>query len=51
VRFREDNENAARAKAGYGRDRFVHLPPQLLGLLDLYVTEVWIDVSPRTDHL
>ena len=51
VRFREDNENAARAKAGYGRDRFVHLPPSLLGLLDLYVTEVWIDGSPRTDHL
>jgi integrase/recombinase XerD len=51
VRFRADNENAARAKAGYGRDRFVHLPPSLLGLLDLYLTEVWIEVSPRTDHL
>jgi integrase len=51
VRFRADNENAARAKAGYGRDRFVHVPPSLLGLIDLYVTEVWIDVSPRTDHL
>ncbi len=51
VRFRADNENAARAKGGYGRDRFVHLPPSLLGLLDLYLTEIWIDVSPRTDHL
>ncbi len=51
VRFRADNENAARAKAGYGRDRFVHLPPALLGLLDLYLTEIWIDVSPHTDHL
>jgi integrase/recombinase XerD len=51
VRFRVDNENAARAKAGYGRDRFVHLPPSLLGLLDLYLTEVWIAASPRTDHL
>jgi integrase/recombinase XerD len=51
VRFRADNENAARAKAGYGRDRFVHVPASLLGLIDLYVTEVWIDVSPRTDHL
>jgi len=51
VRFRADNENGARAKAGYGRDRFVHLPPSLLGLLDLYLTEVWIEASPRTDHL
>lgn len=51
VRFRADNENAARAKAGHGRDRFVHLPPSLLGLLDLYLTEVWIDAPPRTDHL
>lgn len=51
VRFRADNENAARAKAGYGRDRFVLLPPSLLGLLDLYLTEVWIDAPPRTDHL
>jgi len=51
VCFRADNENAARAKAGYGRDRFVHLPPSLLGLLDLYLTEVWIDAPPRTEHL
>ena len=29
----------------------VHVPASLLGLIDLYVTEVWIDVSPRTDHL
>jgi len=51
VRFRADNENAARAKGGYGRDRFVLLPPSLLGLLDLYLTEVWLDAPPRTDHL
>ncbi len=51
VRFRADNENAARAKSGYGRDRFVHLPPSLMGLLDLYMTEVWIEAPPRTDHL
>lgn len=51
VRFRADNENGARAKAGYGRDRFVNLPPSLLGLLDLYLTEVWIDAPPRTEHL
>lgn len=51
VRFRADNENGARAKSGSGRDRFVHLPTPLLGLLDLYLTEIWIDVSPRTDYL
>jgi integrase/recombinase XerD len=51
VRFRADNENGARAKAGYGRERFVHLPPDILGLLDVYLTEVWIEGSPRTSHL
>jgi len=51
VRFRSDNENGARAKAGYGRDRFVHLPPNILGLLDVYMTEVWIEANPHTDHL
>jgi integrase/recombinase XerD len=51
VRFRPDNENRARAKAGYGRDRFVHLPSAILGLLDIYLTEVWIDASPTTSHL
>ena len=51
VRFRTDNQNGARAKAGYGRDRFVHLPSDILGLLDVYITEVWIEANPRTDHL
>ncbi|HYU76283.1 MAG TPA: tyrosine-type recombinase/integrase [Ktedonobacteraceae bacterium] len=51
VRFRPDNENGARAKAGYGRDRFVHLPGDILGLLDIYLTEVWIEAASRTDHL
>src|SRR5260370_11172020 len=51
VRFRPDNENGARAKAGYGRDRFVHLPDDILGLLDIYITEVWIEANPRTNHL
>jgi integrase/recombinase XerD len=51
VRFRPNNENGARAKAGYGRDRFVHLPTDVLGLLDVYITEVWIEASPCTDHL
>ncbi|HEU5378586.1 MAG TPA: tyrosine-type recombinase/integrase [Ktedonobacteraceae bacterium] len=51
VRFRTDNENGARAKAGYGRDRFVHLPNDVLGLLDVYLTEVWIEANPATSHL
>jgi len=51
VRFRSDNENGARAKAGYGRDRFVHLPTDILGLLDIYLTEVWIEATPATSHL
>ena len=51
IRFRADNENGARAKAGYGRDRFVHLPTDVLGLLDMYITEVWIESNPVTSHL
>ena len=51
IRFRSNNENGARAKCGYGRDRFVHLPTAVLGLLDVYITEVWIEANPRTDHL
>jgi integrase/recombinase XerD len=51
IRFRPDNENGARAKCGYGRDRFVHLPTAVLGLLDVYITEVWIEANPRTDYL
>jgi integrase/recombinase XerD len=51
IRFRPNNENGARAKAGYGNDRFVHLPADVLGLLDVYITEVWIEATPCTDHL
>ena len=51
VRFRTDNENQARAKAGYGRDRFVHIPSDVLGLLDIYITEIWIEADPKTSHL
>lgn len=51
IRFRPDNENGARAKAGYGNDRFVHLPTDVLGLLDVYITEIWIEATPYTDYL
>lgn len=51
VRFRPDNEKRTRAKAGYGRDRLVHLPASVMGLLDVYLTEVWVEAHPRTNHL
>jgi len=51
VRFRPDNENGSRAKAGYGRDRFVHLPPELFGLLDTYLAEIWVNANYRSDYL
>jgi len=51
VCFRPDNENGARAKAGYGRDRLVHLPADVMGMLDIYLTEVWVAFTPRTAHL
>jgi integrase/recombinase XerD len=51
VRFRADNANRARAKAGYEHDRFVHLSPDVMGILDIYLTEVWLDASPDHDYL
>lgn len=51
VRFRPDNENASRAKAGYGRDRFVDLPAEVLGLLDVYLTEIWVNANSRSHYL
>jgi integrase/recombinase XerD len=51
IRFRPDNENGARAKAGFGQDRFISLPPEVLSLLDMYIMEIWVDANPRTDHL
>lgn len=51
VRFRPDNINGSRAKAGYGRDRFVHLPLELFGFLDVYLTEVWVNANRNSDYL
>lgn len=51
VRFRPDNENGCRAKAGYGRDRFVHLPPELFDRLDIYLTEVWVNANRSSNYL
>lgn len=49
VRFREDNQNGARAKAGRDRDRFVHLAADIMELLDIFIGEVW--EPGETDHL
>ena len=51
IRFRPDNENGSRAKAGYGRDRFVHLPPDLIILIDRYISSDWVNSDPITDFL
>ncbi|WP_055669062.1 tyrosine-type recombinase/integrase [Desnuesiella massiliensis] len=51
IRFRSDNINNARAKCGYGRDRFVHLPADLMVLIDRYISSEWIESNPNHDLL
>ena len=51
VRFRPDNINNARAKAGYGRERFVHLPSDLVALIDDYISSEWINSNTENDFL
>lgn len=51
VRFRPDNANGSRAKAGYGRDRVVHLPSDLIVLIDTYISSDWVNSDPNTDFL
>lgn len=51
VRFRADNDNGSRAKAGFGRDRFVHLPADLMCLIDRYISSEWIESNPNNDFL
>lgn len=51
VRFRPDNENGSRAKAGYGRDRFVDLPTDLMVLIDRYISSDWVNSDPVSDFL
>lgn len=51
VRFRDDNSNKARAKGGYGRDRFVDLSPALMTLIDDYISTEWLRADPREDFL
>lgn len=51
VRFRADNINGSRAKAGYGRDRFVHLPTDLMALIDRYISSEWLKSNADNDFL
>ena len=51
VKFRPDNANGSRAKAGYGRDRFVHLPTDLMALIDRYISSEWLDSNADNDFL
>lgn len=51
IRFRPDNVNGARAKAGYGRDRFVHLNTDLMRLIDSYISSEWIESNPKSDFI
>ena len=51
IRFRINNSNKARAKAGYGRDRFVHLPTDLMILIDRYISSEWLSSNPKEDFL
>ncbi|MGO5075971.1 tyrosine-type recombinase/integrase [Clostridium sporogenes] len=51
IRFRADNSNGSRAKAGYGRDRFVHLPTDLMALIDRYISSEWLESNADNDFL
>ncbi len=51
IRFRADNINSARAKAGYGRDRLVHLPTDLMTLIDRYISSEWLKSNANNDFL
>ena len=51
IRFRADNSNGSRAKAGYSRDRFVHLPNDLMALIDRYISSEWLESNTDNDFL
>jgi len=51
VRFRTNNINGARAKAGYGKERFVNLSTDLMSLIDNYISSEWVESNPSTDFL
>lgn len=51
VKFRANNENESRAKSGYGNDRFVHLPTDLMALIDKYISTEWLNSNTSSDFL
>lgn len=51
VKFRPDNINNTRAKAGYGNDRFVNLPADLMILIERYISTEWWKCRPKNDFL
>ena len=51
IKLRADNTNGSRAKAGYGRDRFVHLPTDLMTLIDRYISSEWLGSNADNDFL
>lgn len=51
IRFRAHNSNGSRAKSGYGRDRFVHLPTDLMVLIDRYISSEWLYSNANNDFL
>lgn len=51
IKFTDDNINNSRAKSGYGKDRFVHLPSDLMILIDRYISTEWLDSNANNDFL
>ncbi|MBZ9634878.1 tyrosine-type recombinase/integrase [Clostridium sp. FP1] len=51
VRFRPNNANGSRAKGGYGRDKFIHLPTDLMALIDRYISSEWLESNADNDFL
>lgn len=51
VRFRAQNSNHARAKAGYGRDRFIALSKSLMSFVDEYIATDWLNSNTAENFL
>lgn len=51
IRFRPSNTNGSRAKAGYGRDRFIALHHNLMALIDEYITSDWLSSNHTGNYL
>ena len=51
IRFRVNNANNSRAKAGYGRDRFIVFNPNLMALIDDYISSEWLNSGHEGNYL